>query len=244
MRSRCFLSSLLACLLAAAPAGAGTLTSATWTQVVAPHPAALGVSATIIRTAAALGATGNSTATSIAVALSFPAFMTSFFGPPFTPSSGFYPHVRISQGGPQAITATAGAGAGAPGIPGTVVVMTAVHPDMGVKQSVFMVGFNTLVALPLSNGKAGQFTSTFVVLGHLLTVTVDFYIPTAATAPAASSSKLPGSGTHVGGRDCERFQRGAAPASNVGPAGCSPCGTASAVTKVREIGESSRGSRV
>ena len=41
-----------------------------------------------------------------------------------------------------------------------------------------------------------------------------------------------------------RGHRRAAPASNVGPAGSSPCGAVSAVTKVREMGDSSRGRRV
>jgi hypothetical protein len=89
--------------------------------------------------------------------------------------------VQVTQGGTQAITATAGMANGAPGIPGTVIVMSAVHVLKGLNQSQFMVGTNTLVAVPISNGKAGQFVDTFFVLGQLHTITVDFYAWTAGS---------------------------------------------------------------
>jgi hypothetical protein len=47
--------------------------------------------------------------------------------------------------------------------------------------SMFMVGATTLVAIPLSAGKAGQFTGTFSVLGAPHQITVDFYSWTAGT---------------------------------------------------------------
>jgi hypothetical protein len=126
----------------------------------------------ITRTAAQLGATGSSTAGSVAVSLSFPAFATTVFRPLTTP---FDFAVRITQGGPQAITATAGMGSGAPGVPGSVVVLSAVHAGMGANQSMFMVGANTIVRAPLSHGRAGNFTGTFVVTGNLFDFSVDFY---------------------------------------------------------------------
>jgi hypothetical protein len=56
-----------------------------------------------------------------------------------------------------------------------VIVMTAKHLAMGANQSMFAIGVNTLVNVPLSNGKAGQFNATFTLHGALHTITVDFY---------------------------------------------------------------------
>ena len=60
------------------------------------------------------------------------------------------------------------------GIPGTVVVMAALHLAMGANQSMFKVGINTRVEVPLSAGKADVFTCTFTVVGALHGITVDF----------------------------------------------------------------------
>jgi hypothetical protein len=154
--------------LAATAASAGTLTSATWFQVIQGLPAT--------RTTAQLGAAGTgSTSMSIGtVTLSYP-FLSSNFFVPKTPNGTLDLAIHITQGGPQTITATPSMASGNPGIPGTVVVMTALHIAMGLNQSMFKVGVNTLVAVPLSNGKAGQFTGTFTVVGALHTITVDFY---------------------------------------------------------------------
>ena len=142
-------------LLASGGAHAGTLTSATWYQAIgvdtlsAPHWAF-----PMTRTTLQLGATGSSTATSVAVSLSYPFFSTNFIVPPS--ANGVVGRaIKISQGGPQSLTATPGMGHGTPAIPGTVHVMTAGHNAMGVNQSMFKVGINTLVKLPLSNGRAG-----------------------------------------------------------------------------------------
>jgi hypothetical protein len=160
-----------ALLLAGASARAGTLTSATWHQLIDPMPGLFSAVA-LTRTTAQLGAAGSSTAASVAVSLSFPAFATTVFRPLTTP---FDLAVRITQGGPQAITATPGMGSGAPGIPGSVVVLSAVHAGMGVNQSMFMVGVNTIVRAPLSHGRAGNFTGTFALTGNLFDVSIDFY---------------------------------------------------------------------
>ena len=56
------------------------------------------------RTTVQLGATGSSTGTSIAVALSYPAFSSGFFLPK-TAMGVVAQHVSITQGGPQALTA-------------------------------------------------------------------------------------------------------------------------------------------
>jgi hypothetical protein len=153
-------------LLASASAHAATLTNATWFQVTQGIP--------MTRTSAQLGAAGTLTATSVAVTLSYPAFSTQFFVPK-TANGTLDLAITITQGGPQAITATPSMASGSPGIPGTVIVMTAKHVLKGVDQSMFQIGVNTLVAVPLSIGKAGNFTGTFTVVGAPHNITVDFY---------------------------------------------------------------------
>jgi hypothetical protein len=82
--------------------------------------------------------------------------------------------VQVTQGGAQAITATASMANGTPGIPGSVRFASAIHVGHAVLQSMFMVN-NTIVAVPLSVAKANVVTGTFVVLGAVHTVTVQFY---------------------------------------------------------------------
>jgi hypothetical protein len=174
-----------ALLLASAAARAGTLTNATWYQVIdAGFQTTQGVPMT--RTFAQLGASGTSTASSITVLLSYPAVATTAFVPGYVPYDFA---IQITQGGAQAITATAGMGAGTPGIPGTAIVMTAVHAAMGVNQSMFVIG-QTLVQIPLSHGKAGQFTNTFFVGGIPHTITVDFDAWTPGSVSFASLTSL------------------------------------------------------
>jgi hypothetical protein len=127
-----------------------------------------------------LGATGTSTGSSIAVNLSYPQFTSSFFIPK-TANGVLDLHIKITQGGAQAISATAGNASGTPGIPGTVIVMTAAHVGMGVNQSNFNPGINTLVAVPVNVGKAGTVTGYFTVLGAGHTITVNFYSWTPGT---------------------------------------------------------------
>ncbi len=154
-------------VLLAGSAQAGSLNSATWFQVAQGIP--------LTRTFAQLSASGSSTGTSLAVNLSYPFFATTLFLPK-TPNGTIDFAIQVTQGGAQAITATAGMANGMPGIPGTVVVMTALHNGMGVNASMFKIGSATLVEVPLSNGKAGQFTATFIApLGQIHTITVDFY---------------------------------------------------------------------
>jgi hypothetical protein len=163
----------LAILGLAAGARAGTLTSATWFQATEPGLYAV-PSVPMTRTGGQLGATGSSTSVSIGVSLSYPAFQTTVFVPK-TPNAIWDLAIQLTQAGAQAITATANGATGAPGIPGTVVFMTALHEAAGVNASMFKVGAATLLKVPLSNGAAGQFTSTFVVAGIPHVMTVDFY---------------------------------------------------------------------
>jgi PEP-CTERM motif-containing protein len=164
MRSRLFLS-LVGAALMAGSAQAGTLTGATWLQNTQGVP--------MTRTTAMLGATGTSTATSISVSLAYPAFSFQTFVPK-TANGVLDLHIKITQVGPQNITATAGMAGVNQGIPGTVIVMTAIHAAKGVNASMYSPGSNTLVAVPVSIGKAGQFTGSFLVLGQQHTITVDF----------------------------------------------------------------------
>jgi hypothetical protein len=150
-------------LLVGVSARAGTLTNATWFQVTQGVP--------MTRTFGQLGASGTSSSASIAVTLSYPFFSTTAFAP----GSQIDLAQQITQGGPQALTATPGMGGGTPGIPGTVIVMSAIHQGMGVNQSMFMVGPNTIVQVPLSVGKAGVFNGSFIVTGVVHKMTVDFY---------------------------------------------------------------------
>jgi hypothetical protein len=83
-------------------------------------------------------------------------------------------HVKITQGGPQVITATPGMARADQGIGGTVIVMTAAHAAKGVNASMYAVGVNTLLRVPVSVGGNGQVISSFVVLGITHTATVDF----------------------------------------------------------------------
>ncbi len=173
MRSRLFLSLLAgAAMLVASAAQAGTLTSALWLQTTQGVP--------MTRTTAQLGATGSSvhfpnSSGSIAVSLSYPFFSLALFVPKDPITGVLDLHLKITQGGPQFITATGSMAAGTPGIPGTVIVMTAAHVGKGANQSMYNVGINTLVAVPVSIGKAGVFTGYFTVLGAPHTITVDFY---------------------------------------------------------------------
>jgi hypothetical protein len=165
--------------LGSAGARAGTLTSATWYQTVQTGigtAAVIGVPMT--RTTAQLGALGTSTATSISVSLSYPAFATTVFA---DGTAAIDLALQVTQGGPQVITATAAMGNGSPAVPGTLILMSAVHNSMGVNQSMFQVAVNTLVSVPLSHGKEGQLLHTFLVVGAVHFMTVDFYAWTPGT---------------------------------------------------------------
>jgi hypothetical protein len=156
-------------LLASTSARAAALWEATWLQVTQGVP--------MTRTFHELGASGGifNSGASIGVWLSYPAFATTLFVPK-TPNGTLTLAYQISQGGPQFIFATSKLGTGSPGVPGTVVLKTAAHAGMGVNASMFMVGTNTLLAVPLGHGQQGRFTDTQTVLSlPPIYVTVDFY---------------------------------------------------------------------
>jgi hypothetical protein len=194
MRSRLFLSLLGAvALLATSAAQAGTLTSATWTQVTQGVP--------MTRTEVQLGMTGSSTgSTFISASLSYPAFAIKKFNPK-TPNGVLDLATSLTQGGPQNLTAVPSAAAATQGVMGTVNVRTASHNSKGVNQSTFMTGINTLVMVPVSVGVAGQFTGSFLVLGIKHFITVDFFAWTPHTlvfgSGTAASTELTSKGVHL-----------------------------------------------
>ena len=171
---RLALVATLAGLFGASAATAGTLTAATWSQVIYGFP--------LDRTGAQLGITGTSTATSIAASLVYPAFSTLFFLPKTPNGIPVDRAVTITQGGPQALTANPSMGNATMGVPGNVLVRTAIHNSKGVNQSTFMAGTFILVSVPLNVGVAGQVTITnFQISGIRHTFTVDFYAWTPGT---------------------------------------------------------------
>src|SRR5262245_40771714 len=130
--------SVVGLLLTAGASQAGILTSAVWTEVVNGFP--------MTRTGNELGATGTSASDSISVRLSYPSFDTRFLvlrtGLNSLP---FDEAVRITQGGPQAITAMRSIAGADRGVGGEFDIHTALHNTKGVNQSTFMTGVNTLV---------------------------------------------------------------------------------------------------
>jgi hypothetical protein len=166
-------------LLVGADANAGTLTNATWLQAFSDRFAVFPIPMT--RTFVQLGAFGMSTFNSISVSLSYPPLATTLFYPKVCCTQPIDAAIQITQGGAQEITATPGMAAGTPGISGTVLIMSAVHQLMGVNQSMFKVGTNTALFVPVSVGKAGQFTGAFAVVGVPHHITVDFYAWTPGT---------------------------------------------------------------
>jgi hypothetical protein len=185
-RLRALISATLL-LLAAGGARAGMLEAATWLQTVqVPGLPSVPLS----RTTPQLGASGSATATSIAVSLSYPQISIQVFVP-HTQNGVLDIALTITQGGAQAITATPSMALATQGVMGTVLVMTAQHLSMGVDQSMFVAGPNSLVRIPMNVGVDGQFTDTFVVLDFTHGITVDFY----GWTPRTKTITLPSSGT-------------------------------------------------
>jgi hypothetical protein len=154
----------------ASPAGAGTLTSASWTQTVSPPIP--GIALGFTRTNAQLGAIGSSTSTSISVSLSFPFFATSAVAPA-TSMVILTRTLAVTLGGSQTIMATAGMADGLPAVPGSVSVKGHAPDPMDF--------LGTLIRVPLNVGAAGVFTGTFNPLGVYGHVTVDFFAWTPGT---------------------------------------------------------------
>jgi len=186
MRNRLFLSLIAAAgVFAASAAQAGPLVTATWSQTLQ------GVDLTVTNAAATcvssgpnltqqvigcvttgLGATGTSNATDYSVGLTMGTFSLA----QFTTGGAININTNATFGpGPQNIAGDASGAAATMGIPGMVTVKVAAHVGMGVNASQLTAGATTLVKVPLSAGKAGDFTGYFYVLTSVHYITVDFY---------------------------------------------------------------------
>jgi hypothetical protein len=162
----------IAALLLSTAAQAGTLTSASWLQVIQGFP----MTRTFNRGLSAPPFTiaGNAFGTSsIAVNLTYPAVISKFFVPK-TANGVIDLAISITQGGSQAITATPGGATANQAVAGAVRVRVASHAVAGVNFSQFMTGMTTLLQVPLSIGVDGQQTGSFVVTGVQHHITVDF----------------------------------------------------------------------
>jgi hypothetical protein len=147
----------------ASPASAAVLTMATWSQVTQGVP--------MTRTLSQLNAAGASTASSISLSLTYPQTTISLFRPKTTMGVLDF-HLRITQGGAQAITATPSMAMADTGVPGSVRIRTAKHVLTGANASMLNVGNVTLLKVPLRHGQAAVQTGTFSILGqsHVFTV--------------------------------------------------------------------------
>jgi hypothetical protein len=148
--------------LVAGGAGAGTLTSATWTTYLP------GISPTAAPVAVPVIASGTSTSTSVAVSLVLPAFQGGVFATVGT----FFTYRGLALAGSQLLTATPSMAAATMGVPGSIVIKGANHIAKGANASMLTPGKTTLVKIPLNVGGVGTSTNYFVVsgLGHYLTV--------------------------------------------------------------------------
>jgi hypothetical protein len=155
----------LAVALVAGGAGAGTLTSATWTtELSGLTPTNLPITVPVI-------ATGTSTSSSVSVSLVLPAFEGSTFGT----GGPFATYRHLSLGGSQLLTATPSMAAATMGVVGSASIKVAVHVAKGANASMLAPGKTTLVKVPLDVGVAGVVTDYFTVSGSPHYVTVDFY---------------------------------------------------------------------
>ena len=173
----------------AGAAEAGPLLQATWTQDLQgiaitvtnsgatctdTNPAHVPGAGFVICPIAGLQATGSVGGTSYNVSLTMPLFQMQAF----TTGGAINIGTMATFSGAQSIAGNAFSAAGTPGIAGTVLVGGAMH-TMGSMWS--QPAGQTLVQIPLSVGKAGVFTGTFLVLGSYHYITVDFYAWTPGT---------------------------------------------------------------
>jgi hypothetical protein len=190
MRIRLLSSLIAAGFLAATASQAGTLIGATWTQSLEgidvtvtnagatctdTNPDHVPTSdAFITCPTAGLQGTGSSTATSYSVSITMPLFESQQFTT--GGSINFGTHVALS--GAQNIAGNVFTASGSPGIAGIVTVGGAMHTMLSMWSQ---PAGQTFLLVPLSVGKAGQFTGTWNFLGSPAYITVDFYAWTPGT---------------------------------------------------------------
>jgi hypothetical protein len=194
MRIRVVSSLVLAAgLSVGAPAYAGPLLAATWTQSLQGVNVTLTnsggtctdtlsthVQQTIVCPGGLANVSGSSALTSYNVSLTLPLFSIN----QFTTGGAIPIHTQASVGvGVANIQGNEGGvtNVSPPGIPGMVTVKVAAHVAKGPNLSKLAPGATTLVKVPLSIGKAGTFTGYFYVLTSVHYITVDFYAWTNGT---------------------------------------------------------------
>jgi hypothetical protein len=164
-------------MLSQGSANGGVLTNATWVQTVSGGlPGGGFFSAPMTRTLEQLNAEGISTGTSISLTLTYPA-TTTFCSWSKSVCTALDVGIQISQGGVQAIVATAASARADTGVLGSVIVAGGLplHIGMGVDQSMFKLGASTLIRYPQNVGVAGLVTNTFSAVGVVHALRVDHF---------------------------------------------------------------------
>lgn len=161
----------------ASAASAGVLTMASWTQEVGPFE----VGVPVTGEGSAIGRVPRPGFDGCAcLSLSVPSFQHTVFLP--KSANGVLDLAYLLQiGGQQHLTATFGGARATQGIPGTILLKTAVHAAMGVNASMYQVGAITLLRVPLSVGAGATQMGTFSVLNEPHSFTVHQYAWTPST---------------------------------------------------------------
>lgn len=163
-----------AVFLATSAAQAGTLTAASWLQVIQGFPMTRTFSRGLGQLPFTISGSAWAGVDNVSVHLTYPAVVEKFFVPK-TANGVLDLAISITQGGSQTIVATPGGGVANQGVVGSVVVRVATHNQAGVNQSMYLTGMTTLVKVPLNVGVDGQATNSFKVSGIAHFVTVDFF---------------------------------------------------------------------
>jgi hypothetical protein len=181
--------------LAAPPATAGTLFSATWNTQITGYFGDLTVAVPVM-------ATGSSTDSAISVSLTLPDFEHTSLHQPAPPFSTFFAptHRKLALSGVQTIAATAGMASADTAIAGHALVRVAEHVTKGANASI-SVPRTTLFGFPLRVGLDGVTTGYFYNAFTFHYATVDFYAwtPGAHTFTGLTLKGVPLPSVKVGG---------------------------------------------
>jgi hypothetical protein len=137
-------------LLASSAAQAGTLTAATWSSVIQGVP--------VVRTIGQLNATGTSTSTALNVSFTMPV-LRPYLSPGIDPGNAFFVGAtgsmvniwqRISLGGMQALTASAGNATATQGVMGSVQVNFGKNVAKPAYTAMTLAGLFTVGLTPLN----------------------------------------------------------------------------------------------
>ena len=161
----------------ASAARAGVLTMATWTQQVGPFE----VGAPLTGEGSAQGRVDFPGLNGCAcLSLDVPFFQHTAFLPK-SPNGVVDLAYVLTLGGSQHLTATRSRARATQGIPGAILMKTAVHVAKGVDASMYQVGANTLLRIPLSVGAGVTQMGMFSVLNQPHSFTAHQFAWTAGT---------------------------------------------------------------